>query len=347
MPQDAHEASLTWRVTPDLMCILDRAGRFEALNPAWRQTLGWDREDMAGKPYLDFLHPGDVERSMKAFDVVKEGTPVLRFENRYLTRDGGYRWLSWVAVPDGDRFYCTARDITDDKERIETIDAQRVEAELREQFLAVLGHDLRNPLAAISSGTRLIARRVDDEKLKSITRQMQSSVMRMTEMINNLMDLTRVRLGSGIGLDIVAAPDLSTRLEDTIGEIRLANPDVQIESDIDFPEPVACDAPRIIQVLSNLLGNAVTHGDTSAPIRVAGASGSGRLRISVTSEGAPLPEEISEKLFQPFYRLESGGMREGLGLGLYISTEIARAHQGQLTVSSADGGNTFTIDVPC
>ena len=110
---ESHVASQTWRLTPDPLCILDRQGCFAAVNPAWKATLGWSETEMIGVPYLSFLHPDDVGRSMAAFEEVKSGKPVFRFENRYRARDGSFRWFSWVAVPEGDFFYCTVRDVTD------------------------------------------------------------------------------------------------------------------------------------------------------------------------------------------------------------------------------------------
>lgn len=114
---------------------------------------------------LDFLHPDDIARSMAAFEIVLRGEPVLRFENRYRATDGTYRWFSWVAVPEADKFYCTVRDVTDDKHNVETIATQKAEAELREQFLAVLGHDLRNPVGAIGAGVKLLHRRATEREL--------------------------------------------------------------------------------------------------------------------------------------------------------------------------------------
>ena len=115
---------LTWKVSPDLLGILNHDGYFEQTNPAWAVTLGWTADDLRSRPFFEFLHSDDLERNRAAFEGIKQGKPVLRFENRYQHKDGGYRWLSWVAVPEGDKFHCSARDVTEEKEKAEAL-AQR------------------------------------------------------------------------------------------------------------------------------------------------------------------------------------------------------------------------------
>jgi PAS domain S-box-containing protein len=107
-----------WRYTPDLLSILDlETGKFERLNPSWTTTLGWDTSEMEGRAYVDFLHPDDLAASQAAFDVVRRGEPVLQLENRYRTKDGTWRWMSWVAYPQGDKLYSSSRDVTETHEQ--------------------------------------------------------------------------------------------------------------------------------------------------------------------------------------------------------------------------------------
>jgi PAS domain S-box-containing protein len=107
-----------WRYTPDLLSILDlETGKFERLNPSWTTTLGWDTSEMEGRTYADFLHPDDLAVSQAAFDVVRRGEPVLQLENRYRTKDGTWRRMSWVAYPQGDKLYSSSRDVTETHEQ--------------------------------------------------------------------------------------------------------------------------------------------------------------------------------------------------------------------------------------
>ncbi|MEG3124257.1 PAS domain S-box protein [Sphingomonas sp. GB1N7] len=108
----------TWQVSPDLMGVIDVDGYFEQSNPAWQTTLGWSEEEVRSTPFLDLIHPDDLARTQDAWEDANErGAPALRFENRYRCKSGGWRWLSWVAVPDDGKVYCSARDITDVKDR--------------------------------------------------------------------------------------------------------------------------------------------------------------------------------------------------------------------------------------
>ena len=142
------EIGLMWRVSPDMMCVLDAAGRFTAVNPAWESTLGWSEGDMVGQSYRSFLHPDDIAKSAEAFETLVGGNPVLRFENRYRSKDGAYNWFSWNAVPDHALFFCTVRDVTDAKENEDIIAGHDREVRLREEFLAVLEKTFRDILGA-------------------------------------------------------------------------------------------------------------------------------------------------------------------------------------------------------
>ena len=116
-----------WQVSSDLLGVCDEAGHFESSNPAWQEVLGWSEEEIAAMPFMDLVHPEDHGRTRDAFDRLGKGEPVLRFENRYRCKDGGCRWLSWVAVPDEGKFYCTARDVTEEKEQAAKLAVRTVE----------------------------------------------------------------------------------------------------------------------------------------------------------------------------------------------------------------------------
>ena len=343
MSDSTSEASLTWKVTPEMLCVIRHDGIFQAVNPAWHKVLGWQPEEMQEKLYVDFLHEDDIARSMTAFRTVTAGEPVLDLRNRYRTKDGAYRWLEWVAVPEGDLIVCTARDITTDRQNVETIEKQRSEADLREQFLAVLGHDLRNPLAAIGSGVAILARRLEDPQHLKVLDGMRQSSGRMTELVNNMMDFARVRLGSGIGLNRKPVTDLSATVGRIVNEMKESAPASDFEVTHEADGEVSLDIPRIEQVLSNLLGNAVTHGDISQPIQVHSSIKGEQLVLSVCNAGAPISEQARKHLFKPFLRDEVQRSQQGLGLGLFISSEIVKAHGGRLDVTSDDTETCFTI----
>jgi signal transduction histidine kinase len=221
---------------------------------------------------------------------------------------------------------------------------ERETAELREQFIAVLGHDLRNPLASIEAGARLLLRRNLDEKSVAILGQLQKSTSRMAALIGDMLDFARGRLGGGFALDRDPACQLGPVLELVVEELRAAWPGRPVETAFDLSHPVDCDPARIAQLLSNLAGNALKHG--TGTVEISAGATNGIFELAVENEGEPIPRHVSERLFQPFFRVARRSGYEGLGLGLYIASEIARAHGGALTVQSHGRQTRFSFRMP-
>lgn len=222
---------------------------------------------------------------------------------------------------------------------------ERQTADLREQFIAVLGHDLRNPIAAIDAGLRMLGKSRTEQQAQTILSHMGQSVRRVDELIANVLDLARGRLGGGIGLNRTANASLKPMLEHTVDELRASWPNRTVNVDIDLPVPIDCDGPRISQLLSNLVGNALTHG-TDAPIWVVGSVRGSNFELSVANDGKPIPAATRERLFEPFNRAAINPGHAGLGLGLFIAAQIARAHGGTLTVASVAEETRFTLTIP-
>jgi signal transduction histidine kinase len=224
-----------------------------------------------------------------------------------------------------------------------TLSREREESELREQFIAVLGHDLRNPLMAVSAGATMLARR--PEQAAEFIDEIQRSISRMAGLIDNMLDLARGRLGGGLVLSRNAAESVEPTLNQVIEELRRANPDRTIDAAFALDEPVSCDRARLAQLLSNLLGNALTYGTSDEPIRVRATATGGSFELCVTNGGKPIPQAAMAHLFQPFFRGTVRPSQQGLGLGLYIASEIARAHGGQILVRSTPAETRFTFSM--
>lgn len=222
---------------------------------------------------------------------------------------------------------------------------ERRTAELREQFIGVLGHDLRNPLASIDAGMRALLRNPDRVKAPEIILGIQKSVLRMAGLVDNIMDFARGRLGGGLTIRRDAAQPLSPVLDQVIAELKSVWPDVAIEAAIDVEEPVDCDRSKMGQLFSNLLGNAVTYGDPGRPVRVSARTISGMFELAVTNYGQPMSDRAMEKLFLPYTRGDRPS-QHGLGLGLYIASQIAKAHGGTLKASSTPKETKFVFEMP-
>jgi sigma-B regulation protein RsbU (phosphoserine phosphatase) len=171
----------------------------------------------------------------------------------------------------------------------------------------------------------------------------QSSVGRMTELIDNVLDLARGRLGGGLPLERNSQVPLTPVLRQVVDELRATQPDRIIQAQFALTKPVNCDRARVAQLLSNLLGNALAHGAAGEPIQVQAHTQGDSFELLVANKGEPIPPATVERLFQPFFRVSARPGQQGLGLGLYIAAEIAQAHNGSIEVSSTSEETRFTF----
>lgn len=270
------------------------------------------------------------------------------FANGVERLDGaGRRYTRLTLFKAGERRRWERELIEARKETEQRLESELNTAELREQFIAVLGHDLRNPVASIGAGMSLLKRK---EKLGTdglrIVDLVLGSVARMSALIEDVLDFARGRLGGGTPLNVVREVDLGPMLAHLVAELELSSPGHAIDARIDLPQPVDCDPSRLGQLVSNLLGNAVTHGASNAPVKLRAAVEEGDLVLSVANQGTPIPPDAMGRLFQPFVRGEVPASQNGLGLGLYIAAEIAKAHRGKLGVTSTEQETRFTLQMP-
>jgi signal transduction histidine kinase len=223
---------------------------------------------------------------------------------------------------------------------------ERNASALREQFIAVLGHDLRNPLASISGGASLLRKEALSERGSRILDMVQGSVVRMSGLIDNVLDFARGRLGGGFTLSRQAGVDLEPVLQQVVSELRVGAQGRTIETDFALREAVNCDPSRFAQMVSNLLANGLTHGAPQEPVQIHAATDGAELKLWIANKGKPIPPGTMERLFQPFFRGEAQPSQNGLGLGLHIASEIAKAHGGALEVASTLQETRFTFRMP-
>jgi sigma-B regulation protein RsbU (phosphoserine phosphatase) len=223
--------------------------------------------------------------------------------------------------------------------------AEKEVARLREQFVAILGHDLRNPLASIAGGLNILSREVQSDKGKRVLTMMGQSTERMSSLIRDMLDLARCRAGQGIAIDR-RPTDLGTVLQQVVQELQTAHPGRGIQTFLQVADEIPCDGGRIAQLVSNLLGNALTHGAPDTPVKLVATQGVREISIAVANQGQPIPEHVKDHLFEPFFRATSSAEKQGLGLGLFISCEIARSHGGTLEVHSHERETSFVFKMP-
>jgi signal transduction histidine kinase len=216
----------------------------------------------------------------------------------------------------------------------------------RDHFIGVLSHDLRTPLAAITTGATLLGFPDDDpERRTRVVRRIMSSAQRMERMIEDLLDLTRARLGGAI--PVRRRPvDLAQVCDEAMLEIQDACPEADLRLDKYGNLRGLWDADRLAQVVSNLVGNAIQHGD-GTPITLTAQDEGQSVTLAIHNGGQPIPPDVLPRIFEPLTRASAGTDRHSIGLGLFIAHAIVAAHGGEILASSSpDAGTTFTVKLP-
>ncbi len=350
-----REISRAEEMSLDLLATATFDGTFTRLNPAWERTLGYTPVEMRARPFVEFVHPEDRERTVAELGNVALGTDAVAFRNRYVARDGSVRHLEWNARAFADEqvVFAVARDITDRIEAEEATVAARAEADranqTKSEFLSRMSHELRTPLNSILGFGQLLQM----EPLGTSDREGVDQIVRagrhLLELINEVLDISRIDAGT---LNVSLEPvDVVSALRDALA---LAGPmarehriDLAAElEDSEYPYALA-DRQRMRQVLLNLLSNAVKYNREGGTVRASVKTMGDRVRITVRDTGIGIAEEHLKRLFHPFDRLgaEQGDI-EGTGLGLALSKRLMEAMGGSIGAHSQAGvGSEFFVDL--
>lgn len=339
----------------DLVLVVARDGRIVFLNRAGRAILGLPSPGPLGSPVRQLL--ADDERGL---DLILDGAcdarPMIELPLSFQPAAGGQPLAMDcrcfpLETPSGQ-----ARDVyaVVGLERGRRLDDTRwdlpedapTSTRMMELLTGVVGHDLRNPLHAIVTCAHVVLRQVETPGAQISMKRIITAGHRMQRMIDQLLDLTRLRVGGGIPLRL-APVNLRKVVEQIVQEFRGANPGWTITVTVEGSPEGVWDADRLAQALSNLIGNAVQHGTRSDGIQVAiDAVGEAGIVIAIHS-GGTIPADVLPVLFNPFRVIHHGREKaRGLGLGLYITRQIAVAHGGDVEVTSDDGGTVFRVRIP-
>ncbi|HEY8141053.1 MAG TPA: PAS domain-containing sensor histidine kinase [Kofleriaceae bacterium] len=306
---------------------------------SWLHFTGLDVDTQEEEPgWLHAVHPEDRAQVLESWAAAVAGRAEYVHQHRLRRPDGSYARVVSRAVPiprtgTVREWIGMMTDVTD----------RMLVEEARERFIAILGHDLRTPLAAIASGAELLQHAALPAPLARAVERIGRSANRMDAMIQDVLDFARGRFGNGIPVRRVPC-DLERIATEEVEEMRQAYPgrDIRIEASGDLAG--ICDASRMEQLLSNLIGNALQHG--ADPVVVGARSEGDEIVLAVHNQGPPIPDGLQALLFEPFVE-GTASASGGLGLGLYIASEIVRAHGGSIAVSSSEGlGTRFEIRLP-
>jgi PAS domain S-box-containing protein len=346
----AAELERFFSVTPDLLCIIQRDGRFVKTNRAWQDIFDYSTEELKLDQFLDFVHPDDREMTLKALHYMGELAPV-EFVNRYRGKNGEYRFIEWHFQPYGDLIYSAARDITERKcadiERDDLIhELERRNAEL-ERFTYTVSHDLKSPLITIRGFLGFLEKDVltgNVERLQIDMRRIVEATEKMQRLLNELLDLSR------IGRIITPPQEIAFEIlvHDALQLVssHLAQHNVTVQVAPDLPH-VHGDRVRLVEVLQNLVDNAAKFmGAQPHPqIEIGVCTLDDQQAFFVRDNGIGIDSQHHDKVFGLFNKLDPKS--EGTGVGLALVKRIIEVHGGRIWVES-DGvhGSTFYFTLP-
>jgi PAS domain S-box-containing protein len=342
----------------DMLCISSADGYFKRVNPAFTRTLGWSTEEMLSHPYMFFVHPDEHEATMREVErQVKAGESVFKFENRYLHKDGSWRILSWVSVPDeGGLMFATARDVTDYRRASQQLEAAKEQAELanraKDSFLATMSHEIRTPLTGMLGMLELLSLTQLDKDQRATLDAAWDSGRGLLRIVSDILDWSKIQEGK---LELSPRPvSIQQLLQDVVNTYsRVASIKSLLlwqHADARLDSSYIVDPLRLSQVLNNFVSNAIKftpQGEIELRAELLDHVESGdRIRFSVRDTGTGIAKEVQENLFQR-YRQESADtarMYGGTGLGLAICRRLSEMMDAQLELQSEPGrGSTFSI----
>jgi PAS domain S-box-containing protein len=329
----------------EMLCIAGFDGWFKQLNASWEKVLGWTVEELMARPFTEFVHPDDRGSTSSERRRLSSGEVTLDFENRYLAKDGTYRWLAWrsVAMEERGLIYAVARDVQEQK-RIE---------QLKNDFVSVVSHELRTPLTSIRGSLGLIAGGVAGElpaKALSLVDIAAKNCERLVRLINDILDVEKIESGQMsfrlAPVDLVALAGQAIESNRAYAEGYEVG--LRIAGDAEGAR-VWGDADRLLQVMTNLISNAVKFSPRGGVVEVAVVHRDGEARVAVTDHGQGIPPEFRQRIFEKFAQADSSSTRQkgGTGLGLSISKAIVERHQGRIGFASEPGvATTFFFALP-
>jgi PAS domain S-box-containing protein len=355
----------TWQLSPDIIGVLNSEGYFETSNPAWQIVLGWSEREIAATVFFDFIHPDDQAKTHEAWEAAMgRGEPALRFENRYRHKDGSYRWLSWVAVPDGGKIYCSARDVTAEKEqeaqlaRAEEALRQSQKMEAVGQLTGGIAHDFNNLLQGITGALDRVQHRIAQGRTGDVERFLKAAI----ESANRAGALTHRLLAFSRRQTLDPRPTDANRLIGGMEELvrRTVGPNITVEVvGAGGLWPIRVDPSQVENSLLNLCINARDAMPDGGTLTIETANKwlderAARERevppgqyvsLCVTDTGTGMTPEVIARAFDPFFTTKPLG--QGTGLGLSMIYGFVRQSGGQVRIYSEIGkGTTMCLYFP-
>jgi len=373
--QKTEELERYFTTALDLLCIADVEGNFIRLNREWEKVLGFGVEELVGKPFLEFVHPEDRQKTLAAMADLASNKEVLSFTNRYRRKDGTYRFVEWRSIQFGKRIHAAARDVTERiraedelrrhrdnleelvKERTSELENAQQELLKRErlsalgQLTATVSHELRNPLGVIRSSAYYVREKskAADEKVKKHLNRIEEQVELCDTIVSDLLEYTRGRRSE------ISETDVNSWLGSLLETMQGVEGISILRSLSDDVPRILIDPHKMGRAVGNLLSNSLQAVRERAEkerksehpyrpeVRLRTLAGDGSLLIVVEDNGAGMVEETAAKAFEPLFTTRA----RGTGLGLAIVKKIVEEHGGSVSLrSKLDVGTVVTIEIP-
>ena len=351
--ESGHLARL-FAMSPDLLAAAGFDGLLKLYNDAWEHQLGWSREELAVKPYLELVHPEDRADTEEQIARLARGETVTEYVCRLICKDGSVRSMAWSGGPGDEAFYIVGRDVSDRlvMERELARRAERLQntnAELRD-FAYTASHDLSEPLRMVASFLTLLERRSAgglDEKGREYLRQAGDGARRMRHLIDDLLLYSRVANEEPRREPV----DLRGLVD---GVVAVLGPAIEEEGatvviEVEPLPTLVAEPTQLAQLLQNLVGNAIKFHAPGVPpvVRVTARRALGACVLTVADNGIGIPDADQERIFAMFTRLHGREAYAGTGIGLAICRRIAERHGGRIYVESVVGeGSAFHTLLP-
>jgi PAS domain S-box-containing protein len=361
-----REKHFFFEVSLDMICIATTDGYFRQISPSWQQTLGWTEEELMSTPYIQFVHPDDVQRTIKEANQLSDGRNVSDFDNRYLCKDGSYRWLSWKSYieREDNLIYAIARDIQDRKELEEELRRAKEKADIASEakslFLSTMSHEIRTPMNAIIGMTEVLADTPLAPEQQQYVQVLKNAGENLLTIVNDILDISKIESGR------LTLQELSFNLPELVEKtceilaVRAHKKGLELVTSInaDIPTLVKGDPYHLRQVLVNLIGNAVKFTESGQVVVELKRNSPGEtddkcppkkcadILFSVADTGIGIPHDKHKSIFESFSQVDASHTREhgGAGLGLAISKRLVELMDGEISVESQPGdGSRFTF----
>jgi PAS domain S-box-containing protein len=338
-----EERNRLYNYSIDMLCVAGFDGFFKQLNPAWTRSLGWSTSEILSKPWLYFVHPDDRERTKAATAQLEKGQPVILFENRYLCKDGGYKWLSWNSFPlqDEKSIFSVVRDVTQQKQLEEDI-RQAEKMESIGKLAGGIAHDFNNHLAAIIGCVDILNSMIRDDPALGQTREfvemIGNSAQRSAQLTGQLLAFARKGKYQSTTIDIHAL------INETISILRRTiDKKISIEQKMEAHDHfISGDPTQIQNALLNISLNARDAMPQGGKLTLSTRNEERILNVSISDTGIGMDRETLKHAFEPFFTTKPKG--QGTGLGLSAVDGIMRTHNGTIQIESTPGaGTTMTL----